>query len=47
MRFLPAYSPDLSPIEEACAKVKTLLRRADARTVAALEAAIGRVGLAA
>jgi transposase len=41
LRFLPPYSPDLSPIEEAFAKFKALLRRAEARTVAALEAAIG------
>lgn len=41
LRFLPAYSPDLSPIEEAFAQLKALLRRAKARTVAALEAAIG------
>jgi transposase len=41
VRFLPAYSPDLSPIEEAFAKVKTLLRRAEARTVEAVETAIG------
>lgn len=37
---LPAYSPDLSPIEEAFAKLKTLLRRAAARTKAALLDAI-------
>ena len=30
--FLPAYSPDLSPIEEAFSKLKTLVRRAEART---------------
>ena len=30
--FLPAYSPDLNPIEQAFAKMKTLLRKADART---------------
>jgi transposase len=30
--FLPAYSPDLSPIEEAFSKVKTVLRRIGART---------------
>ena len=47
VRCLPASSPARSPIAEACAKVKALLRRAEARTVAALEAAIGRVGLAA
>ena len=31
--FLPAYSPDLNPIEQVFAKMKTLLRKADARTV--------------
>jgi transposase len=31
--FLPAYSPDLNPIEQAFAKMKTLLRKADARTI--------------
>jgi transposase len=30
--FLPAYSPDLSPIEEAFSKLKSFLRRAGART---------------
>jgi transposase len=38
--FLPSYSPDLSPIEEAFAKLKALLRRAAARTHEALAAAI-------
>ncbi len=38
--YLPAYSPDLSPIEEAFAKLKTLVRRAAARTKAALLEAI-------
>jgi transposase len=38
--FLPAYSPDLSPIEEAFSKIKALIRAAAARTRAALEAAI-------
>ena len=38
--FLPPYSPDLSPIEEAFAKLKTLLRRASPRTQEALDAAI-------
>lgn len=38
--FLPAYSPDLTPIEEAFAKLKHLLRRAAARTHEALAAAI-------
>jgi len=38
--YLPAYSPDLSPIEEAFAKLKNLLRRAAARTRDALLDAI-------
>jgi len=37
--YLPAYSPDLSPIEEAFSKMKHLLRKAEARTREALEAA--------
>jgi transposase len=39
--FLPPYSPDFSPIEEAFSKIKASLRRAGARTQAELEAAIG------
>jgi transposase len=31
--FLPPYSPDLNPIEQAFAKLKTLLRKAAERTV--------------
>ena len=31
--FLPPYSPDLNPIEQVFAKLKTLLRKADARSV--------------
>jgi transposase len=38
--YLPSYSPDLSPIEEAFSKLKELLRRAKARTHEALENAI-------
>ena len=34
--LLPSYSPDLNPIEEAFSKVKTLLRKAKARTLEAL-----------
>ena len=30
--FLPAYSPDLNPIEQAFAKIKAHLRKAEART---------------
>lgn len=40
--FLPPYSPDLNPIEEAFSKVKGLLRRAGARTREALLEAMGR-----
>ena len=40
--FLPGYSPDLSPIEEAFSKLKTVLRRTGARTKEALEEAIGQ-----
>ena len=38
--FLPAYSPDLSPIEEAFSKLKARVRAAAARTRAALDQAI-------
>ncbi len=40
--FLPAYSPDFSPIEEAFSKLKARLRREKARTKEALVGAIGR-----
>jgi len=39
--FLPAYSPDLTPIEKMWSKVKNALRTAEARTPAALITAIG------
>ncbi|MGE0515706.1 MAG: IS630 family transposase [Hyphomicrobiaceae bacterium] len=39
--FLPAYSPDLNPIEQVFAKLKTLLRKAEERTVDAVRARIG------
>jgi transposase len=39
--YLPAYSPDLNPIEEAFAKIKNLVRKATARTKEALVEAIG------
>jgi transposase len=38
--FLPAYSPDLNPIEKMWSKVKQFLRSAEARTREALTAAI-------
>ena len=40
--FLPPYSPDLNPIEEAFSKIKALVRRAEARSRGALVGAIGR-----
>jgi transposase len=40
--YLPAYSPDLNPIEQAFSKIKALLRRAGARTREALIEAMGR-----
>jgi transposase len=40
--FLPPYSPDLNPIEEAFSKVKALLRQAGPRTREALVEAMGR-----
>jgi transposase len=40
--YLPPYSPDLNPIEEAFSKVKGLLRGAEARTREALVEAMGR-----
>ena len=39
--YLPSYSPDLNPIEEAFAKIKGLVRKAEARTREALVEAIG------
>ena len=40
--FLPAYSPDLNPIEEAFSKAKGALKRAKARTLEALFEATAR-----
>ena len=39
--YLPSYSPDYNPIEEAFAKIKNFLRKAAARTKEALVEAIG------
>jgi len=39
--YLPAYSPDLNPIEEAFSKIKGLVRKAETRTKEALVEAIG------
>jgi len=41
--FLPPYSPDLNPIEMVFAKLKTLLRKADERSIAAVWNRIGRL----
>ena len=40
VRFLPAYSPDLNPIEMMWSKVKALLRKAQARNHHSLLAAV-------
>jgi len=40
--YLPPYSPDLNPIEQAFSKVKGLLRKAESRTREALIEAMGR-----
>ncbi len=39
--YLPAYSPDCNPIEEAFSKIKGMLRRAAARTKDALVDVLG------
>ena len=39
--FLPRYSPDLNPIEQVFSKLKTLLRKADARSIEATWKQIG------
>ncbi len=41
--FLPPYSPDLNPIEMAFSKLKTLIRKAAARTYDALCSTVGHV----
>ena len=40
--FLPSYSPDMNPIEEAFSKIKQLVRKIGARVREALVEAIGR-----
>lgn len=42
LRYLPAYSPDLNPIENLYAKLKSDLRKGAARTVDALWRLVGR-----
>jgi transposase len=41
--YLPPYSPDFNPIENAFAKLKALLRKAAERTLEGLWATIGRL----
>ena len=41
--FLPPYSPDLNPIEQVFAKLKTLLRKANARNIPAVTEASGKL----
>ena len=41
--YLPSYSPDLNPIEQAFAKLKALLRAKALRTVEALWSALGDI----
>jgi transposase len=41
--FLPAYSPDMNPMEQAFAKIKAHLRKAEARTFDALWRALGDI----
>lgn len=42
-RYLPAYSPDLNPIEQAFSKLKAALRKGAARTVERLLKLIGKL----
>jgi transposase len=42
LRYLPPYSPDLNPIELSFAKLKSLLRKAQQRTVEALWTLLGK-----
>ncbi len=41
--FLPPYSPDLNPIEQVFAKLKTLLKKADERTSDGVQNRIGQL----
>ena len=43
VRYLPAYSPDLNPIEMAFSKLKAALRKGVSRTVKALWKLIGKL----
>jgi transposase len=43
LRYLPAYSPDLNPIEMVFSKLKAALRKGAARTVKALMKLVGKL----
>jgi len=43
LRYLPPYSPDLNPIEQAFSKLKAKLRAAEKRTIPELETYLGEV----
>ncbi|MBI0436215.1 transposase, partial [Roseomonas sp. KE0001] len=43
LRYLPPYSPDFNPIENAFAKLKASLRKAAERSVEGLWSTIGRI----
>ncbi len=43
LQFLPPYSPDFNPIENAFAKLKALLRKAAERTIEGLWTAVGNL----
>jgi transposase len=43
LRYLPPYSPEFNPIENAFSKLKAMLRKAAARTVEELWSTIGRI----
>ena len=41
--MLPPYSPDVNPIEQAFSKLKTLLRKENARAIEGIEQCIARL----
>ena len=43
LHYLPPYSPDLNPIEQAFSKIKAMLRKTAARSISALYKAIARI----
>jgi transposase len=43
LRFLPPYSPDFNPIEQAFSRLKAMLRKTGERTVSGLWDLIGRI----